>query len=201
MPSPEVPPLADATVSTAEAPMASPRPLMGASRAALPSPISDVAAGRMAGVTSPAFDPQNVPPLMSQLLKIGIPGLEEAGVSLFETAKSETVFYNPTKVDEETLRQADQNGTLYEIAPPIGTAAPAGQGQAAAPMAPAMPAQGSPLAGASVQQSSSFKAPPASVQGQLSTARTNNIVRPAGGRPMSPVSANPITQRLGARTV
>ena len=195
-PAPSAPlaPLDEATAA-AEASMAPPppKPLMGAARASLPSPVSDVAAGRIAAVTTAPFDATNVPPLMSQLLKIGVPALEEAGLSLFETAKSETVFYNASKVDEATLKQAEQNGTLYEIAPPIGTAAPS-KGQAA-------PAPAQMAAPMSTPSSPNFKAPPASLQTQMATARTNVITNPAGGRPMSPVAPNPLTSRLGARTV
>jgi hypothetical protein len=128
---------------------------------------------------------------MAKLLDMGLPALEAAGIGMYETKKSETVFFNPSMVDAAGLRQAEANGTLYEVAPPLNAGGPAKPQAAAAP-------QSAPLAQA---QSSAYKAPPAALQTSLSNARTKNITNPAGGRPMSPVAPNPVTQRLSARLV
>lgn len=153
--------------------------------AELPPPLPQLQAGELPAVL--------VPPITQELMASdptidaivnNFPKLGELGIEYYEAGDLSTVLYNPASVTLEQLQEADQNGTLNQIAMPLGAAE--GEQQSTPTPGP----QNAPLA------AEQAPAAPASEQ-RLQTARVQNMAP----RPVSPIQPRPVTGQLAKRPI
>lgn len=177
------PPLADASVAPKTpvlSPLAAPEPAAAVNtpvEADLPPPLPQLAAGELPAVLVPPITPETEGDPTVQAVISNFGELGKLGIEYYEAADQSTVLYNPKVITEDQLKEAEANGTLAQIAPPIGgSMEPQAQG---APLAQTAPA-GAPAA------------PP-----RLTNARIQNF----NPRPVSPIQPNPITQQLDKRAL
>lgn len=178
-----MPALDNATLDTPQAaPLAEPEPTVALNEpevATLPPPLPDIQSGKTPAVLVPPITKEMLAdPLIDSVVN-HFDQLSELGIGYYEAADQSTVLFNPEKVTEEQLKEAEQNGTLAQLAPPLGSPAPADQ--------PA--AQSAPLAAEQLQAQA-----PAG-EAKLETARIQNVAP----RQVSPIQPRPVTGQLARR--
>jgi hypothetical protein len=84
----------------------------------LPSPFSDVVAGKIAGVTIPPIIARKTDPIQEFFVS-NLDEIMASGMDLHETPDAVSVFFNPSKVTPEQIEEADKAGKLLELFPPV----------------------------------------------------------------------------------
>lgn len=153
--------------------------------AELPPPLPDLQSGKLPAVL--------VPPITQELMASdptidaivnNFPKLGELGIEYYEAQDMSTVLYRPDLVSEKDLQEADQNGTLSQIAVPLGAA----EG----------PQGSSPTPGGQMAPLAAEQAPAAPAdEARLQTARVQNMAP----RPISPIQPRPVTGQLAKRPI
>lgn len=156
-----------------------------ASSVQLPSPFNELVQGKIPAVQIPPIDGEAMDPVQ-QFAVENLADLLAKGLDYHETADQRTVFFNPKKVTEKQVADAEKDGTLDKIAPVA--AAPAPQQEAQQPDASANAAPAAPLAAA---QAIAAPAP----NRQLQSARILNA------RPAAPLAPNPVPGQLAKRAI
>ena len=169
-------------VSPQAAPLASPEPTVALNEpevATLPPPLPQIQSGETPAVLVPPITKEMLAdPLIDSVVN-HFDQLSELGIGYYEAADQSTVLFNPEKITEEALQEADQNGTLAQIAPPLGSPAPEDQ--------PAP--QSAPLA------TEQLPAAAPAGEAKLETARIQNVAP----RQVSPIQPRPVTGQLARR--
>jgi len=180
-------PLDNATIETTPQPLdAEPVvPVNEPEAAALPPPIPQLQAGDIPAVLVPPVTQELMADPVIDALVTNFPKLGELGLEYYEASDLSSVIYNPGSVTLEQLQEADQNGTLGQIAQPL-QALEAGQGSGATPGG-----MQAPLA------AESLPAPAPAGEARLQTARVQNMAP----RQISPIQPKPITNALGKRAI
>lgn len=152
--------------------------------AELPPPLPQLQAGELPAVLVPPITQEMLAadPVIDVIVN-NFPKLGELGIEYFEASDLSTVLYNPAAVTLEQLQEADQNGTLNQIAVPLG-AAEGPQGSA--------PTPGGEMAPLAAEQ-----APAPAGEARLQTARVQNMAP----RPVSPIQPRPVTGQLAKRPI
>lgn len=164
--------------------LAAPGPAMATNTpvaAEIPPPLPQIAAGELPAALVPPLDEalMNDPTIAGILSNFG--ELGKLGIEYYEAADQSTVLYNPKLITDQQLAEAEQNGTLPQIAPPVTELSQSPEA-VGSPM---------PLAGASMTSTGQPE-----TEARLATARARNI---NDGPRVSPIQPNPITQQLGKR--
>lgn len=179
-------PLENATIESAPQPLA-PEPVVPVNEpeaAALPPPIPQLQSGDIPAVLVPPVTQELMADPVIDALVTNFPKLGELGLEYYEASDLSSVIYNPSQVTAEQLAEADQNGTLGQIAQPL-QALEAAQGSGAAPADMQAPLATEQLA-----------APPPG-EARLQSARVQNMAP----RQISPIQPKPITNALGKRAI
>lgn len=177
------PPLNDAQIAPAapvSSPLAAPEPAVATNtpvEADLPPPLPQLAAGELPAVLVPPITPETEGDPLLQNVISHFGELGKLGIEYYEAGDQSTVLYNPEMVTEDQLKEAEANGTLAQIAPPLG--------QALAPQSAPLQAAVVPPAGAP------------QTSGRLRNAQIQNF----NPRPVSPIQPNPVTQQLDKRAI
>lgn len=172
------PVLANETISPVEAPVV---PVNEPVAAELPPPLPQLESGEISAVLVPPITQELMADPAIDNLVSSFPKIMEMGLGVYETADLSTVIYNSDLVSEEQLREAEQNGTLAQIAQPLGSIS--GQGGA------------SPLPGADMAPLAAEQAPSPAGEPRLQSARVQNMAP----RQISPIQPRPVTTALGKR--
>ncbi len=179
-------PLENATIESTPQPLA-PEPVVPVNEpevATLPPPLPQLQSGEMPAVLVPPITQELMADPVIDALVTNFPKLSDLGLEYYEASDLSSVIYNPGSVTLEQLQEADQNGTLGQIAQPLqsleGSAGPG----------PAPEGQMAPLAAEQVA------APPPG-EARLQSARVQNMAP----RQISPIQPKPITNALGKRAI
>lgn len=151
--------------------------------ATLPPPLPQLQAGEVPAVLVPPITQQMMSDPMIDAVVSNFPKLGELGLEYYEAQDLSTVLYNPDLVTAEQLKEADKNGTLAQIAQPLGAVS----GEGASVASPA--AQSAPLA--------TEQLPAGPSEGQLQKARVQNLTP----KQVSPVQPKPVTGQLAKRPI
>jgi hypothetical protein len=149
--------------------------------AEFPPPLPQIASGEVPAVLVPPITPESLEmPVVASIVE-NFGRMAELGIEFYEAADLSTVLYNPEKVTVESLKEAEANGTLGQLAVPLDAAASALPEALAAEQPAAAPLQG-------------VKAP---ANSRLTTARMRNIAP----KQVSPIQPNPLEGQLGKRAL
>lgn len=151
--------------------------------AELPPPLPQLQAGELPAVLVPPITQEMMADPVIDAVVTNFPRLGELGLDYYEAQDMSTVLYNPELVSLEQLKEADTNGTLPQIAQPLGAVS----GQPPAATAPA--AQNAPLA--------TEQLPAAPAEAGLQKARVQNMAP----RQVSPIQPKPVTGQLAKRPI
>lgn len=153
--------------------------------ATLPPPLPQLESGEVPAVLVPPVTQELMADPVIDAVVNNFPRLGELGLAYYEASDMSTVLYNPDKITEQELQEADKNGTLAQIATPLDAfsgrqGSPATPGTQNAPLATEQLAGGTPAAEPSLQK-----------------ARVQNIAP----RPVSPIQPKPVTGQLAKRPI
>jgi hypothetical protein len=146
--------------------------------AAFPPPIPQLTSGEIPAILVPPITEQLMADPRVESLLLLFPQMKELGLDYYEAQSAETVIYNPDLISESDLVEAEQNGTLAQLAMPIMEPEEA---MGEAPMA-------GPLAGAGASSGASAR---------LADDRVQNMEPPR----VSPIQPNPLGDQLGRRAM
>jgi hypothetical protein len=153
----------------------------------IPSPLDAVASGQAPAVALPPVEPNGQLLPAQEFVIENYAQLPQIGLAVFEAQDLSTVVYNPAMVDEASLMQADQEGTLAQL---LSAATPMSPEQAAAPAVAAPPPP-------PVEPAPAPKVP-AGTQDMLARARVRNV----GAGPKQPgLAPNPVSGAVASRPV
>jgi len=173
-----MPALDNATLSPTDAPLSAEPNKPEA--ATLPPPLPGLVDGSIPAVLIPAITQEMLAdPMIEQILQ-NFGQLPELGIDHYEASDASTVLYNSDFITEAELKDADENGTLAQIAVPLGSGGSSDQ---------PTQTQG-PLA-----SERAVGAPPPN--DQLNTAR----LRQLAPTQVSPVQPDPVINQLGGRPI
>ncbi len=152
---------------------------------AVPPPFAAIVAGDVPALSVPPVHKDTPPNPVQSFVISNLDTLAKAGLDYYEASNSTTVLFNPAKITEKELHEADKAGKLDAVAPvaalPAAPDAPAPDAAAAAPAAPlaavAAPAQ-----------------PP--VPAGVGRTRLANVTPPGPG-----IRPNPVPNLLSKRAV
>lgn len=157
----------------------------------LPPAVAAIPAVRMLAIGEPpAFrvEPGQYFPELEPLGK-DIDKVLQGGLDIFKTQGGEVVVYNPLFIGEAELKQADATGKLGEIIPPYGELSGSEPQEVSdekfQELVQAQDAAPSKMQALSVEeapQQAAAQPPPAKVQGQINSARVQNV------KPQAPTS-------------
>jgi hypothetical protein len=177
--------LAGMTVADPSVPAPAPAE-MAPAELEIPSPLADVVAGSIPGVTLPPIEGQPTP--LQEFVVANFQRLNESGLEYFELPDLSSVVYNPDVITEADLPAAAEDGSLAQITPlaadfgPIAAPAPAAGAPPAAVAAP--PQASGALSGARVAPDR-----------KLETARLKNAA------PAPRAAPNPVVGQLAKRAI
>jgi hypothetical protein len=180
-------PLDNATIETISQPL-NPEPVVPVNEpeaAALPPPLPQLQAGEIPAILVPPITQEMVAanPTIDAIVST-FPKLGDLGLEYYEAADLSSVIYNPSKVTEADLKEAEQNGTLASIAQPL-QALEAAQGSGA---------PGDQMAPLAAEQ---LPAPPPAGEARLQSARVQNMAP----KQISPIQPRPVTTGLAKRAI
>jgi len=145
----------------------------------VPPPFSDVVAGTVPAVAVPPIHKDTEPDPVQSFVIQNLDTLTKAGLDYYEAADLSTVLFNPSKITEAQLQEADKAGKLSSVAPQAAPPAPeSAPAEAAAPLAP-------------VQAPSGIAAPAG-----VGRTRLANVQPPGPG-----IKPNPVPNLLQKRAV
>jgi hypothetical protein len=181
-------PLDNATIETTPQPL-TPEPVVPVNQpeaAVLPPPLPQLQAGEIPAILVPPITQEMVAadPAIDAIVS-AFPKLGDLGLEYYEATDLSSVIYNPSKVTEADLKEAEQNGTLASIAQPL-QALEAAQGSGAAP--------GDQMAPLAAEQ---LPAPPPAGEARLQSARVQNMAP----KQISPIQPRPVTTGLAKRAI
>lgn len=185
-------PLENVTIETTAQPLTAqplaPEPVVPVNEpeaATLPPPIPQLQAGEIPAVLVPPVTQELMSDPVIDALVTNFPKLGELGLEYYEASDLSSVIYNPSQVTAEQLAEADQNGTLGQIAQPLQSL----EGSAGPGAAP--DGMQAPLA------AESLPVPPPAGEARLQSARVQNMAP----RQISPIQPRPVTTGLAKRAI